>query len=233
MKRIVCLFAAFLLLLCGCSQNVTQSEKPIFTKSDSGIITNEQGVEYVHLANEGVLYYLGDLVFVGAIKGEAQTSQHLSLSYQTGMFAIQGADDDILVRHAPNNEWFLIYRKASLPKFDCSVDNCTRLKYVPNAEDATHTASEGGITGKSEVSATLAEIRSQENPKDAGLYDLVRKPDGLLENCYYCGIIYGYFEEEPNLVVQLDVLSFNDLGYSVMVDNKEYVIPAQLLEHLQ
>jgi hypothetical protein len=220
------------MLLCGCSNNST------FKKNKNNNIVSNSGVEYALLANEGVLYYLGNLEFAGSIKGEEKTSQHLGMSYQTGMFSIKDADNDnILIRRAPNNEWCAIYRKASLPNFDFSVDNCIRLEFVSGIgnieEDAVHTTCGDGITDQSEISTFLSEIRMQKDPDEAGLYDLIMKPDGMLENCYVYGVIYGFFDDEPNLALQMEILSFNDLAYSISIEGKEYVLPAEWLQKLE
>ncbi len=232
MKKVLCVILVLLMLLCGCSDNST------FKRNKNDNIVSDSGVEYALLANEGILYYLGDLEFVGSVKGEEKTSQHLGLSYQTGMFSIKGADNDnILIRHTPNNEWFAIYRKASLPNFDFSVDSCIRLEFVPGIgdikEDAVHTSCGDGITDQSEVSTFLSEIRMQKDPREAGLYDLIRKPDGMLENCYVYGVLYGFFEEEPNLALQMEILSFNDLAYSITIEGNEYVLPAEWLQKFE
>lgn len=232
MKKVLCVILVLLTLLCGCSDNST------FKRNKNDNIVSDSGVEYALLANEGILYYLGDLEFVGSVKGEEKTSQHLGLSYQTGMFSIKGADNDnILIRHAPNNEWFAIYRRASLPNFDFSVDSCIRLEFVPGIgdieEDAVHTSCGDGITDQSEVSTFLSEIRMQKDPREAGLYDLIRKPDGWLENCYVYGMLYGFFEEEPNLALRMEILSFNDLAYSISIEGNEYVLPAEWLQKFE
>jgi len=220
------------MLLCGCSNNNA------FKINENNNIVSNSGVEYALLANEGVLYYLGDLEFVGSIKGEEKTSQHLGMSYQTGMFSIKDADNDnILIRRAPNNEWCAIYRKASLPNFDFSVDNCIRLEFVSGIgnieEDAVHTTCGDGITDQSEISTFLSEIRMQQDSDEAGLYDLIRKPDGMLENCYVYGVIYGFFDDEPNLASRMEILSFNDLAYSISIEGEEYVLPAEWLHKLE
>ena len=238
MKKFFCLLTALFLLLCGCSQNDPAEKNFGYRKNESGNIVSNDGVEYSLLANEGILYYFGDLEFSGSIQGEEKSSQHLGMPYQTGMFAIKNAkNDNILIRHAPDNEWFSVYRKASLPAFDYSVDNCIRLEFVSGtgnrSEDAVHTTCGNGITDQSEIAAFLSEVRSQKSPREAGLYDLIQKPDGMLENCYIYGVIYGFFEEEPNLVVLMAVSSYNDLAYSVSIEGKEYVLPTQWLEKLQ
>ena len=232
MKKLLCLFLILLVFLCGCSDNNT------FIKNEKGNIVSSSGVEYSHLANEGILYYLGELDFVGSIQGEKKTSQHLGLSYQTGMFAINDADNDnILVRYAPDNEWFSIYRKTSLPSFDFVVDNCIRFEFVSgigNAEsDAIHTTCDDGIVEASEIAEFLSDIRSQKDPREAGLYDLIKKPDGMLENCYVYGVIYGFFEEESNIVIRMDITSYNDLAYSVSIEGKDYVLPTEWLQKLE
>lgn len=232
MKKEFCLITALLMLLCGCSNNST------FIRNEDNSIVSNSGVEYTLLANEGILYYLGDLEFVGRVQGEEKESQHKGISYQTGMFAIiDAASDNILIRYAPDNEWFAIYRKDSLPDFDYSVDNCIRLEFVlgigNTKEDAVHTTCGDGITDQSEISTFLSEIRMQKDPRDAGLYDLITKPDGMLENCYVYGVIYGFFEEESNLVTQMDITSYNDLAYSISIEGREYVLPTEWLQKLE
>lgn len=232
MKKVLCVILVLLMLLCGCSDNST------FIRNENDNIVSDSGVEYALLANEGILYYLGDLEFVGSVEGEEKTSRHLELSYQTGMFSIKDADNDnILIRRTPNNECCSIYRKASLPDFDFSVDSCIRLEFVSGIgdikEDAVHTTCGDGIMDQSEVSTFLSEIRMQKEPGEAGLYDLIRKPDGMLENCYVYGVLYGFFEEEPNLALRMVILSFNDLAYSITIEGNEYVLPAEWLHKLE
>ena len=246
MKKVLCLIVATLILLCGCSpvsqsgqsHTDTPSKEDTFTKNENGNIVSNSGVEYTFLANEGLLYYLGDLDFIGSIQGEEKSSQHSGLSYKTGMFAIKDADNDnILIRHAPDNEWFSIYRKTSLPSFDFAVDNCIRFEFVSgigNTEnDVTHTTCDEGIVVASEIAEFLSDVRSQKDPREAGLYDLIKKPDGMLENCYVYGVIYGFFEEESNIVVRMDITSYNDLAYSVSIEGKDYVLPTEWLQKLE
>ena len=246
MKKVLCLIVVTLILLCGCfpvsqsgqSHTDTPSKEDTFTKNENGNIVSNSGVEYTLLANEGLLYYLGDLDFIGSIQGEEKTSQHLGLSYQTGMFAIKDADNDnIMIRRAPDNEWFSIYRKASLPSFDFAVDNCIRFEFVSgigNREnDVTHTTCGDGIVVASEIAEFLSDVRSQKDPREAGLYDLIKKPDGMLENCYVYGVIYGFFEEASNIVIRMDITSYNDLAYSVSIEGKDYVLPTEWLQKLE
>ena len=232
MNKELCLIFVFLVLLCGCSQD------NIFTKTENGSLVSQSGVEYTHLANEGILYYLGELEFQGYVKGEEKTSQHLGYSYQTGLFAIKNDEsNNILIRCTPNNEWFSIYRKASLPPFDFSVDNCIRLEFVPSIgnieNDVIHTTCGDGIVDTSEIAEFLSNVRSQKDPREAGLYDLVRKPDGRLENCYTYAVIYGFFEDDPHIVIRMNITSYNDLAYAVSVEGKEYVLPNEWLQRLQ
>lgn len=232
MKKALCLACTLLMLLCGCSDNST------FKKNENNNIVSSSGVEYALLAYEGVLYYLGDLEFVGSVQGEEKTSRHLGASYKTGMYAIKDADNDnILIRRTPNSEWSAIYRKASLPDFDFSVDNCIRLEFVSEMwdieKDAVHAACGDGITDQSEISTFLSEIRMQQDPSEAGLYDLIMKPDGMLENCYVYCVIYGFFDDEPNLVKLMEIFSFNDLAYSISIEGNEYVLPAEWLHKFE
>lgn len=215
---------AFCLTFSGCGQ------KTVFNETEDGIIVSESGEEYVHLAFEGELYFLGELDYLGKVKGEKRISSLTDLSRKNGMFAIKDAENDnILIRYLHDNEWRAIYRKASLPACDFSVDNCIRLELVPGVgeaeADSKHVSCGNGITDKTEIASFLSEIRSQQSPKEAGLYDLVRKSDGTLENCYTYAVIYGFFQEEPNLVVEMKITSYNDLAYSVSIGETDYVLP--------
>jgi hypothetical protein len=55
----------------------------------------------------------------------------------------------------------------------------------------------------------------------------------MLENCYVYGVIYGFFDDEPNLALQMEILSFNDLAYSISIEGEEYVLPAEWLQKLE
>jgi hypothetical protein len=111
------------------------------------------------------------------------------------------------------------------------------LEFVPGIgdveKDAEHTSCGEGMTIPSEIAAFLSEVRSQKSPDEAGLYDLVRKPDGGYENCHVYGVIYGFFAEEPNVAIRMTVTSYNDLAYSVSIEEKDYVLPEALLLKLQ
>ncbi|MBR6801119.1 MAG: hypothetical protein IKM61_05165 [Eubacteriaceae bacterium] len=245
MKKVLCLIIATLMLLCDCSHSHpdqshtdTLSEKYTFTKDENGDIVSNSGVEYTFLANEGILYYLGNLEFIGSVQGEEKTYKHLGDSHQTGMFKLKNAtNDNILIRYVPNNEWFAIYRKTSLPAYDFSVNNCIRLEFVSgigNArEDVTHTTCGDGLSDQSEICKFLSEIRMQNDPRESGLYDLIRKPDGALENCYIYGVVYGFFKEYPDLTVRMSITSYNDLAYSISIDGEEYVLPEEWLLKLK
>lgn len=233
MKKISCLFIALWILLSGCSQK----SKGSFKINENGNLIDNSGIEYTRLANEGHLYYLGEIEFIGNVRGERKTSQQLGSPYQTGMFAIKSnAGDNILIRYEPDNEWFSIYRKTSLPAFVFSVDNCVRLEFVSGIgnieKDIIHITCKGGIFDKSEIAEFLSDVRSQESPSEAGLYDLIKNSDGMLENCYTYGVIYGFFEEEPNLVIRMSITSYNDLAYSIAIGADEYVLSTSWFQKL-
>ncbi len=233
MKKLICVIAALLVLLCGCSQDKKKDGDKTFTVLENGNILSPKGVEYSFLANEGILSFSEyDIEFLGYVHGETKTSQHLSSVFQTGIFGIKEiySDiplDDILIRRLPDSEWRAIYRKASLPEFDYSVDNCVRLGFASYHDS---TLGETSITDPIEIAAFLSTVRAQPDPREAGLYELIKKPDGFLENCYLYGAIYGYFEETPFLYVEMQITSYNDLAYSIEIEGKEYVLPQHLLE---
>ena len=76
MKKLICMFAALLIFLCGCSQDKGKADDNTFTVLENGNILSPEGVEYSFLANEGILYYIGDLEFLGSIHGEPEYSKH-------------------------------------------------------------------------------------------------------------------------------------------------------------
>ena len=229
MKKIVSIVLLIILILSGCSQNTSA-----FYKMDNGNISNLLKEEYELLANEGVLTYFGELEFKGSVEGEDKTSSHLGLAYQTGMFSIKDGNGNLLVRYLPDNEWYAIYRKVGLPEFDYSVENCDRLEIVFKTEDVeNHSNCKKGMVNTEEIAYFLADVRSQKSPTEAGLYDLVTKPNGILENCYLYAVVYGFFEEEPDVAVPMEVTSYNDKAYSISIEGKEYVLPETWIQKLQ
>lgn len=254
MKRIVLLIIMLSLSLCGCSQAqsptapaVSESGNPAdateatgitFTISGNGNIVSPFGDAYTRIAHEPFLYYVGELEFIGAVAGEATPSGDFLMGYEPGMYAIrQDETRNILIRYTPGSEWFLVYRRASLPACDFSLDRCIRLEFVPgNAffqDNYGHTTCGEGLTDPEEIAAFLSDVQAQDNPKDAGLYDLVRKPGGMFENCYVCGVIYGFFAEETNVAIRMQVTSYNDQAYSVSIKDTQYVLPDAWLQKLQ
>ena len=223
----ICILVAF----CACADS-----DPVFTRAENGNFVSEEGVEYAYLTHEGVLAYFGELTFQGYVKGERKTTKHLGVSFQTGMFSPENDEaQNVLIRHLPNNEWSSIYRKASLPPLDFSIENCIRLELVLEGwsacRDVKHTTCGVGIRDKEEIAEFLADVRAQKDPVEAGLYELVRLPDGRLENCVYYEI-YGFFEEEANLALLLQAKSFNGLAYSISLDGKDYVLPDKWVQKL-
>ena len=117
------------------------------------------------------------------------------------------------------------------------MDNCIRLEFVPgigNQEKASiHVNCNGGIVDKSKITEFFANIRSQKSPREAGLYDFIKQPNGMLENCYVYGVVYGFFKDEPNLAIRMEITSYNDLAYTISIGESEYVLPELWLEELQ
>ena len=188
----------------GCSNKYT------FTKKENGNIISVSGVEYELASHQGNLHHWGETEFVGYIEGEKRKSKLYNQRYNTGMFAFKDDDNDnILVRRPPNSEWIKIYRKTSLPEFDFIVDNCVRLEFLPHSQAneflGAHATCGDGMADKEEIEKFITDIRSQENPREAGLYDLIEKPDGMLENCYVYGVVLGTFAEEPNSYIKMQI----------------------------
>ena len=75
-------------------------------------------------------------------------------------------------------------------------------------------------------------IKSGQKAKDAGLYDLVKQPDGMLKNCYVYGYACGVIQEDLNVVIPLQVMSFDDKAYSIRIDDTEYVLTQEWVDTL-
>ncbi len=232
---------AFVLLLVVIFALPACGEKNLFTVAENGNLISPDGVEYKLLAREGELVYLGEIEHVAYIKGEKKTSMHMGNEYETGMFSLISAENDnILIRYQPNNEFYSIYRKASLPEFDFSTDNIIRLEHVTNSYlgfylDPAHATCGDGLVGKEAVAEFFAEIKKQPTAKEAGLYDLVTVPgsNGRLENCTVSYSIQGYYSDEPLLVRVFGWHNFNNLAYSIGYDGAEHVFPEDMLKKLE
>ncbi|MBR4700965.1 MAG: hypothetical protein IKP19_04640 [Oscillospiraceae bacterium] len=211
-----------------------QETNPVFTETENGNYLSPWGEEYALLANEGILDCIGTETFVGKVNGEGEGP---AWKDAYGFYALDEDEARNILIRVSSSEWYGIYRKVSSPPFDFSVDNCVRLELVKNSwllkNNTEHLTCGDGITDPAEIAAFLADVRSQKSPEEAGLYDLVRKENGFLENCYQYGVIYGFFSEEPNLAVPLTVTSYNDMAYSVSIEQKEYVLPEKWVKRLR
>ena len=251
MKKSLCTFFTLLILLSGCS-NKTQIEPSTpetipnysyFTQTeDRYVVVSNTGVEYKFLTMEGTLCYLGELEYEGNFDTKQESPSDPSLLFKDGFYGFYSIKGDreknILIRRMPDNEFCAFYRKTSLPAFDFSVENCIRLELVsgigfPPQDYAIHTTCGCGIVGATEVKAFLSDIRKQKDPESAGLYDLLQNSDGTREYASIVNVIYGFFEEEPNLAVKMYVTSYNGEAYSVSLDEKEYVLTEEWIEQLQ
>ncbi len=225
-------FLVIMLLLSSCNSSGK------FTKTDEEHITAPDGTEYILLGYEGVISTFGSKnIFLGKIKGEKSSFVHLTSRIKTGLYSIENdPDQDILIRSVPDNEWQAYYRKTSLPEIELTPDSCIRFELVTEGYQTNikHLSCNEGIAEPDMLKAFLADIRSQKTAEEAGLYDLVKKPDGMLENCYEYGIVYGFFKEESHIAIPFHVTSFNDKAYSIRLDDhKEYVLPDKWFSELK
>ena len=229
----------------------TDASETEFTLLDNRNIVAPDGTEYVHLSDEDLITVFGSHTFIGKIKDEDETSSPFDghISWDIGVYSCEGDPDlNIIMRFMPDSEWLAYYRKASLPDIEISPDNCIRFEFIGRKEinsgawftpGIKHMSCNDGIKGQDDIQAFLADVRSQESPEKAGLYDLVRKPDGSLENCYEYGIVYGYFKDEPNLALPFHVISYNSKAYSIdfgyYENSKEtaHVLPKEWLQLLK
>ena len=201
-----------------------------FTETENNTIVTTDGTEYTFVGNEGRVWCFGESEFIGHVKGEKKTFVHLTNMIKTGMYSVNGSQD-VLVRYFPDNEFAAIYVKSELLKTEVTLDNCIRFVFVKgllfNNDEAI--ISKTGIT---ECEDFLNEIKSGQKAKDAGLYDLVKQPDGRLKNCYVYGYACGVIQDDVNIVIPLQVMSFDDKAYSITIDDIEYVLTQEWVDKL-
>ena len=225
MKKLVAIviFLAIILSFSACN-NVE------FTKGENKAVISNDGTEYIFVGFEGDVFSFGESDFIGHIAGEKKEFVHLLSKTKTGMYSVNGKKD-VLVRYYPDNEFSAIYLKSDLLKTEITLDNCIRFGFVKGSlfnKDET-ALSKNGIT---ECEQFLNEIKSGQTAKEAGLYDLIKQPDGMLKNCYVYGYVCGVIQEDINIVFPLEVMSFDDKAYSIKIDNQEYVLPKEWLDKL-
>lgn len=242
-KRIAFLAIAAVIFLCGIAAAVIlEMDRDYAFKEtkDGKIISRENGTEYNFLAHEGWIVCLGDYEHIGRIKNENEYYYHFGLmQVSTGMYRLTNDDkENILLRHYPYGEWRDIYRNAALPELDLSIDNLERIEWINCLRyhcDASHATCGYGLTGD-KMHDFFKEVYSGQTADEAKLVDLVRKPDGFLENCYVAATIFGYFEDEPNIALAMEILSYNDKAYTIELPYEDYyeefVIPDNWLEEL-
>ena len=226
MKKVFVIFICLVVIFSfsACTNEV------IFTETENNTIVTTDGTEYTFVGYEGRVWSFGEWEFIGHVKGEKETFVHLTNKIKTGMYSVHGSQD-VLVRYFPDNEFAAIYVKSELLKTEVTLDNCIRFVFVKGLlvnNDET-IISKTGIT---ECEDFLNEIKSGQKAKDAGLYDLVKQPDGMLENCYVYGYVCGVIQEDLNVVIPLQVMSFDDKAYSITIDDIEYVLTQEWVDKL-
>jgi hypothetical protein len=206
----------------------------------NGNIIAPDGTEYIFFASEGFFITFGERKLLGKIAGERTKLYHLGGSWETGMYSCDDANLDILYRIEPDSEWGSYYRKASLPVIDLRIENCVRLEFIRQRKffennispERSHIFCNDGIKTIDEINLFIKELKNQKSPQEAGLYDMITKENGMLENCYLLGYIYGYFDNVTNMAINFTVWSFNDLAYSVDTNFGRYVLSLEWLERL-
>lgn len=201
-----------------------------FTETENKTIVSADGTEYTFVGNEGSVWCFGEWEFIGHVKGEKKTFVHLTNKIKTGMYSVNDSLD-VLVRYFPDNEFAAMYVKSDLLKTEVTLDNCIRFEFVKGSlfHNEETTIFQKGIT---ECKQFLNEIKSGQKAKDAGRYDLVKQPDGTLKNCYAYGYVCGVIQEDVNIVIPLEVMSFDDKAYSIKIDGIEYVLTKEWADKL-
>ncbi len=221
---IIFLCLAIVFSFVACTNNVE------FMETGNKNIVSTDGTEYTFVGYEGKVWCFGEWEFIGHIKGEKKTFVHLADKIKTGMYSVDDSKD-VLVRYFPDNEFSAMYVKSELLKTEVSLENCIRFEFVKGSlfNNEKTIISNKGIT---ECEQFLNEIKSGKKAKDAGLYDLVKQPDGMLKNCYVYGYVCGVIQEDINIVIPLEVMSFDDKAYSIRIDDIEYVLTQEWIDKL-
>ena len=226
MRKLSIIFICLVIIVSftACSNNAE------FTETDNKTIVAADGTKYTFVGNEDKVWCFGEREFISHVKGEKKTVTHLVHKIKTGMYSVNG-NHDVLVRYFPDNEFAAMYVKSELLKTQVALDNCIRFEFVKGSllNNEEITISQKGIT---ECEEFLNEIKSGQNAKDAGLYDLVKQPDGMLKNCYVYGYVCGVIQEDINILIPLEVMSFDDKAYSIKIDDIEYVLPQEWINKL-
>lgn len=228
MRRMSVLFICLMILFsfAGCNNN----DRVLFTESENKTIVSNDGVEYIYIGNEHQVWCIGKWEFIGHVKGEQKTLAHKSSNIKTGMYSVNG-EQDVLVRYFPDNEFAAIYVKSDLLKTEVALDNCIRFDFVKGLLSSSKDTiiSKNRIT---ECEQFLNDIINGQEAKEAGLYDLVSQPDGMLKNYYLYGYVCGVIQEDLNIVIPLEVMSFDDKAYSIRIGSMEYVLPQEWFDRL-
>lgn len=201
-----------------------------FIETENKTIVANNGTEYTFVGFEGRVSCFGEWDFIGHVEGEKKSFVHLTSKIKTGMYSVNG-EQDVLVRYYPDNEFSAIYLKSDLLKTEITLENCVRFGFVKGSlfdKDKAALSKKGII----ECEQFLNEIKNGQTAKEAGLYNLVKQPDGMLKNCYVYGYVCGVLQEDINLVMPLEVMSFDDKAYSIKIDDIEYVLTQEWLDKL-
>lgn len=209
-----------------------EEHKATFTTgtADTDTIISNDGTEYTFAGIEGEVLCFGEWGFIGHVEGEKKSFVHLDLEIKTGMYSVNG-EQNVLVRYYPDNEFYAVYVKSDLLKTEITLENCIRFGFVKGSlfNKDEETLSKEGVT---ECEQFLNEIRNGQTAEDAGLYDSVKQPDGTLKNCYVYGYVCGVIQEDINIVIPLEVTSFDDKAYSIKIDDTEYVLSKEWVDKL-
>lgn len=221
-------FAIFICVAIIFSFAACNNDNVKFTETENKTIVATDGTEYTYVGNESQVWCFGERDFIGHVEGEKKSFVHLTSKIKTGMYSVNGGQD-VLVRYWPDNEFASIYVKSDLLKTEITLENCIRFEFVKDllSDNAKVLNSNTGIT---ECKQFLNEIKNGQKAKEAGLYDLVKQPDGMLKNCCVYGYVCGVLQENINLVIPLQVMSFDDKAYSITIDDIEYVLSKEWVD---
>jgi hypothetical protein len=178
---------------------------------------------YTLISNSyGGLVTFGKREFVSRVRNEKLRTYKNIGNMRLGMYSVEGDKQkrhlNYVNRHlewSPHNTY---YRKASLPELNLAVESFVRIEFLEkNSPELFHMSCGGGITDPAELKRFIDNMTSREISQDKW------EDMGDWERRY--GYIYGYFEGEPNLAVQIEVRKNTNGEYGALfwINNAPYV----------
>jgi len=208
----------------------------------NGNIISPDKVEYVFLANEGKYIILGERNFISHIKWQPRKLQHLSGNTNAGVYSINNDSDlTLLYRIRYNSEWYELYIKKELSKYNYELENCNSFKFIDTGStfagyyraNIEYMNEDIGINNNIEIKEFIKYLNNNEI-FDYEIRSIQRNPFNIMDQDNgFIGYIYGFFNEIENIAIGGTVWQNKDdkLFYLVM-NRRLFLLNVEWLEKL-